>query len=73
LRSINSQPGQKSSLSIAAGAPKGGNSVLVEKQADAHPWATQMLMPSVAVEVGKTYVVSVWMKAMNPGPVSLGF
>lgn len=41
--------------------------MLVEKQADAHPWATQMLMPSVAVEVGKTYVVSVWMKAMNPG------
>ena len=70
---IDEQPGQHSVLTIAAEAPKGGNSVLIEKQADPRPWATQVILPSIGVKVGETYKVSIWMKAQKPGPVSIAF
>ncbi len=66
-------PARHSSLSLVAGAPKGGNSVLIEKQADPHPWTTMIVMPHINVKDGRPYKVSLWMKAENPGPVSLGF
>ena len=70
---VDEQPGQHSALSIAAEAPKGGNSVLVEKQADPRPWATQVILHSIGVKVGEKYKMSVWMKSQNPGPVSILF
>jgi len=70
---VDEQPGQHSALSIAAEAPKGGNSVLIEKQADPRPWATQVILPTIGVKVGEKYKMSVWMKSQTPGPVSILF
>jgi hypothetical protein len=54
-------------------APKGGKSLAIEKQADPRAWATQIVLPSIAVKMETTYKVSLWMKATKPGPVALAF
>jgi len=65
--------GKRSTLSIAAEAPKGGNSFLVKKQADPRSWSTMLVLPAVNVKERVTYKISTWMKAQNPGPVTIGF
>src|SRR5205807_171299 len=70
---IDEQPGQQSAVSIVAEAPRGGSSVLIERKADPRTWATQIILPSLDVQVGQTYKVSLWMKTQKPGSVSIAF
>jgi len=70
---IDEQPGQHSAISIVAEAPHGGNSVVLERKADPRAWATQIILPSLGVQLGQTYKVSLWMKTQKPGPVSIAF
>lgn len=70
---LDEQPGIRSTLSIQAEAPKGGNSLLIEKHADPRSWATQVVLPDIQVKDRESYKVSAWMKTENPGLIWIGF
>ncbi len=69
------QPGQHTVISIVPEGPTPGeNSMLLQKpQDDSRPWGSQIFLPAIKVRVGAEYKVSTWMKAENPGWVTLGF
>ena len=70
---VDEPGGKRATWTIANEAPKGGRSVLIQKAADPRAWATQMILPSIAMKVGNSYTVALWMKAEMPGPVSITF
>src|SRR5207244_11396967 len=47
--------------------------VVESKQADPRAWMTQLELPRLAVEEDARYVVSLFLKAEIPGPVSISF
>ncbi len=70
---LDEQPGLRSIMSIEPKAPKGGNSLLIQKHADPRHWAAQLFLPGIKMQEGGTYRVSAWMKAENPGSVAIAF
>ncbi len=68
------QPGQRTVLSLTKESPSKGTSLLITKPAqDTRDWAMQVFLPHVNLLVSAEYNLAVWMRAENPGPVSLLF
>lgn len=60
------------SISIKPEGPHDSNSLLIERtKADSRVWAFQLILPHVRIQKGAQYKLSVWMRAQNPGTVSM--
>jgi hypothetical protein len=66
--------GFPSPRSIKPEGPSGASAMVIEKsRTDTQSWASLAVLPHIDVQTGAKYKVSVWMKAQNPGKVSVVF